>query len=228
MKRATFRSRFPNSRPADSQSTDSQFPNSQSTNSQPTTPLLLFRPMREGDIPELMEIERRSFRNPWPESVYRQELRYGTDSLYYVLQLQSGDSPHTWWERLKGMWQSSRSPILAYIGMRFLSDEAHITTIAVHPEWRGRGLGKYVLLLAIEQALRYRARWITLEVRASNRVAQNLYTDLGFQFVGVHPRYYRDGEDAWKMRLGPLDEGQVLRLQELRRAIEERLRTLQL
>jgi len=184
--------------------------------------------MREEDIPELMEIEQRSFPTPWPESAYRHELRYGTDSLFYVLQPQKEASSETWWERLKGLWQSPRSPILGYVGIRLLSDEAHITTIAVHPDWRGRGLGKYILLMAIERALKYRVHFITLEVRASNRIAQNLYTDLGFQFVGVHRHYYRDGEDAWLMRLGPLNEGAIVHLQELRRAVEERLQNLQI
>lgn len=200
------------------------FPNSQPADSQFGPPLFLFRPMREEDVPEVMKIERRSFPTPWPESAYRHELRYGTDSLFFVLQLQKESPPETWQKRVKLQRPSLR--ILGYVGMRLLPGEAHITTIAVHPDWRGRGLGKYILLMAIERALTHRVHSITLEVRASNRVAQNLYADVGFQFVGVHPHYYRDGENALLMRLGPLDEGQILHLQELRRMAEERLRGL--
>lgn len=183
--------------------------------------------MREEDIPELMEIERRSFPTPWPESVYRHEIRYGTDSAFFVLQLQGEASPATWRERFRNLWQTrSRSSIIGYIGIRYSPGEAHITTIAVHPDWRGYGLGKYILLTAIERAVEHRARIITLEVRASNRVAQHLYADVGFQMVGVHPRYYRDGEDAWLMRLGPLDEGTITHLRELRQLVEKRLEAL--
>lgn len=198
-----------------------------STGARPAQFPLVFRPMLEEDIPELMEIERRSFPTPWPESAYRHELRYGTDSLFYVLRFHQENSPATWWERLMGPGRAKeRSPLLGYVGMRFIPGEAHITTIAVHPDWRGHGLGKYILLKAIERALQNRVRFITLEVRPSNRVAQNLYTDLGFQFVGIYPRYYLDGEDAWLMRLGPLGEAVGRHLRELQLAVEERLQSV--
>ncbi len=187
----------------------------------------LFRSMQEEDIAEVMEIERHSFPSPWPESAYRNEIRYGTDSLFYVLQPYGEPSLVTWWDRLFGRrHRGNRPPVIGYVGMRFLPGEAHITTIAVHPEWRGRGLGKYILLMAIRRALQHRVRFITLEVRASNQVAQRLYTDLGFRVTGVHRGYYRDGEDAWLMRLGPLDEAETERLEEILRATEARISAL--
>ncbi len=192
---------------------------------QPSEPFpFLFRPMREEDIAEVMEIERRSFPNPWPESAYRNEIRYGTDSLFYILQPHQEPSPATWRDRLLKRRQGRRSPVVGYVGMRLFPGEAHITTIAVHPEWRGRGLGKYILLMAIQRALQHRVRFVTLEVRASNRVAQQLYTGLGFRVTGIQRGYYRDGEDAWMMRLGPLDGAEAERLEEIRRATEERIR----
>lgn len=193
-----------------------------STQSSESFPFL-FRPMREEDVAEVIEIERHSFPNPWPESAYRHEIRYGTDSLFYVLQPYPEPSPATWWDRLLRRRQGERSPVIGYVGIRFFPGEAHITTIAVHPEWRGRGLGKYILLMAIQRALQHRVRFVTLEVRASNRVAQQLYTDLGFRVTGIQRGYYRDGEDAWLMRLGPLDEAEIERLEEILRATEARV-----
>lgn len=192
---------------------------------QPSQPFpFLFRPMREEDIAEVMEIERRSFRTPWPESVYRNEIRYGTDSLLYVLQPYWEPSRATWGDRLFGRRQrGDRPPVVGYVGIRFLPGEAHITTIAVHPQWRGRGLGRYLLLMAIRRALQHPVRFITLEVRASNRTAQRLYTDLGFRVTGIQRGYYRDGEDAWLMRLGPLDEAETERLGGLLREAEARV-----
>lgn len=185
------------------------------------------RPMREEDLPATMEIERRSFQSPWPESAYRHELRYGVDSQFYVLQLEGAARPAPWWRRAGGRARpASPSPILGYIGLRFHPGTAHIATFAIHPDWRGRGLGKYLLLVALEKAIAAGARTLTLEVRVSNRVAQKLYTDVGFQRIGLYRSYYRDGEDAWTMALGPLREEDIARLREMRRAVEARLEGL--
>jgi ribosomal-protein-alanine N-acetyltransferase len=79
-------------------------------------------------------------------------------------------------------------------------DEAHIATIATHPEWRGRGVGKLILHNLMREAQRRRAANVTLEVRASNTVAQNLYRKYGFEEVGLRKAYYQDNrEDALLM-----------------------------
>jgi ribosomal-protein-alanine N-acetyltransferase len=100
----------------------------------------------------------------------------------------------------------------------------HISTIAVHPDWRGRGLGELLLLTAIDQSARMKRGKVTLEVRPSNKIAQSLYQKYGFRFTGVHEGYYRDGENAWLMA-AEIDRAIYRqRLAELRRALEERLR----
>jgi len=101
--------------------------------------------------------------------------------------------------------------------------EAHISTIAVHPEWRGKGLGELLLLTALEEALGLQVNLVTLEVRTSNRVAQRLYYKYGFQSTGTHRGYYRDGEDAWLMALRVDKNGYQMQLAELRRRLEKRL-----
>jgi ribosomal-protein-alanine N-acetyltransferase len=79
-------------------------------------------------------------------------------------------------------------------------DEAHITTIAMHPEYRGRGLGVLELSSMIGIAYEINAQRVTLEVRVSNTVAQNLYRKYGFMVVGTRRRYYSDNnEDAYIM-----------------------------
>jgi [ribosomal protein S18]-alanine N-acetyltransferase len=76
-------------------------------------------------------------------------------------------------------------------------DEGHITTIAVRPEFRGKGLGELVLCGLVDTALEVGARIMTLEVRVSNTVAQNLYLKYGFKQSGLRRRYYSDNnEDA--------------------------------
>ncbi|WP_347342599.1 ribosomal protein S18-alanine N-acetyltransferase [Coleofasciculus sp. FACHB-1120] len=76
-------------------------------------------------------------------------------------------------------------------------EEAHITILGVHPNYRGQGLGQALLYALLKKAWERRLEWATLEVRASNRPAQSLYEKFGFQEVGRRRRYYKDtGEDA--------------------------------
>jgi ribosomal-protein-alanine N-acetyltransferase len=87
-----------------------------------------------------------------------------------------------------------------------MTDEAHITTIASHPDVRGQGVGELLLVALIHRGIEIGARWMTLEVRASNSVAQNLYRKYTFKEMGVRRRYYSDnGEDALVMWTDALD-----------------------
>jgi ribosomal-protein-alanine N-acetyltransferase len=86
-------------------------------------------------------------------------------------------------------------------------DEAHISTIAVHPRWRGRGLGEMALVAMIDAAILRGAAEVTLEVRVSNEVAQSLYRKYAFAQVGRRKGYYQDnGEDALIMTTPRVDE----------------------
>jgi ribosomal-protein-alanine N-acetyltransferase len=87
--------------------------------------------------------------------------------------------------------------LVGYGGFWFLIDEAHITTLGLRPEWRGRGLGELLLASLIERALERGALTVSLEVRVSNAIAQNLYIKYGFKHVGRRKAYYSDNrEDA--------------------------------
>jgi ribosomal-protein-alanine N-acetyltransferase len=178
--------------------------------------------MQVSDIPAVMVIEECSFPSPWPESAYHYELTYKRDSSFWVLQArQSLDNPG---ETLGSLRESGEIQVLGYYGLRFSRREAHLCTIAIHPHRRGRGLGEYALLAALGEAVRHGARRVTLEMRPSNHVAHKLYTKVGFIQTGIRYAYYRDGEDAWLMSLGPLNSGLIVRLRELLRTVEARLR----
>ena len=134
-------------------------------------------PMRLEDVPAVHEIEAASFPTPWPDYAFRQELQ--TNKMAHYLVVRSG------------------SETIAYGGMWLMFDEAHITTFAVLPDWRRRGIGGRLMLGLMDVALELRARVMTLEVRLSNKPARELYGRFGFKPVGVRPRYYSDnGEDA--------------------------------
>jgi ribosomal-protein-alanine N-acetyltransferase len=97
-----------------------------------------------------------------------------------------------------------RSPALGYAGAWCLVDEIHISTIAVHPQWRGRGLGELLLIALLERGAEQGARRATLEVRVSNSAAQALYHKYGFEIVASQKRYYADNnEDAYIMSTPP-------------------------
>jgi ribosomal-protein-alanine N-acetyltransferase len=89
--------------------------------------------------------------------------------------------------------------LLGYSGFWLLNGEAeaHITTLAVHPSHKRQSIGERLLVNDIFEAKRFGARWMTLEVRASNTKAQNLYQKYGFKTIGMRRKYYQDnGEDA--------------------------------
>ena len=119
--------------------------------------------------------------------------------------------------------------IVGYAGIWVMTDEAHVTTIASHPELRGRGVGELLLVALIHRGMEIGARWMTLEVRASNAVAQNLYRKYTFKEMGVRRRYYSDnGEDALVMWTDALDSetfGDTLERNE--RKLSERIGSVQ-
>jgi len=191
------------------------------------------RPMEPGDVPAVVAIDRLSFPTPWLASSYLYELRHNTHSFYYSLlkpALHSAiDEParsgQGWLHRLRSALRpAEESRVIGYVGLRFNATEAHVSTIAVHPDWRGKGLGELLLLTAMEKAVELRATAVSLEVRPSNEVAQHLYHKYGFRFTGIHRGYYRDGEDAWLMKVDANQGAYPARLVEMRYTLESRLR----
>ena len=188
------------------------------------------RPMEPGDIPTVVAIDRLSFPTPWSASSYAYELKRRNTSLYYVLlRPAAGDTPHPeqgWrrWLHSVTSLGKQESRVIGYLGLRFRNSGIHISTIAVHPDWRGNGLGELLLLTALEQSLQMGFGTVTLEVRPSNQAAQRLYRKYGFWFTGVHQGYYRDSEDAWLMAAEIDQDAYRTRLTKLRQALESRLR----
>jgi len=87
--------------------------------------------------------------------------------------------------------------VVGYAGMWKIIDEGHITNIAVHPDYRGRKVGRKLLNGLIANARKSRLKLLTLEVRISNDIARKLYETSGFEVVGQRRRYYADNnEDA--------------------------------
>lgn len=114
--------------------------------------------------------------------------------------------------------------MVGYAGMWVIAGEAHISTIAVHPELRGRGLGEVLLNGLLHRAIALHGDYSVLEVRVSNESAKSLYLKYGYEVVGTRKDYYRDNnEDALLMHLAPLDEKYKGRLVALTEALHRRL-----
>jgi ribosomal-protein-alanine N-acetyltransferase len=155
------------------------------------------------DLRAVHAIERASFSVPWPDDAYRNELLTNRLASYVVAR--AGDV------------------VVGFAGLWVMVDEAHVTTFAVDPGWRRRGVGERLLLALLDIAVTRRAREATLEVRLSNMPARRLYEKYGFRPVGVRPRYYSDnGEDALIMTTDPLASGGMRdRVAALRAALDQ-------
>jgi ribosomal-protein-alanine N-acetyltransferase len=146
---------------------------------------LRIEPMRLEDVPDVHRIESASFPTPWPDYAFKQEIQ--TNRLAHYLVVRAGDET------------------IGYGGLWLMVDEAHITTFAVLPEWRRRGVGGRLMVEMMRLASDLNARVVTLEVRLSNHAARSLYARFGFKPVGIRPRYYSDNnEDALIMTTAPI------------------------
>ena len=165
---------------------------------------LRVEPMTLDDLPTVHAIERASFAVPWPDDAYRNEIQTNRLATYVVARL--GED------------------VVGFAGLWVMVDEAHITTFAVDPRWRRRGVGERMLLTLLDLAVARQAREATLEVRLSNLPARKLYEKHGFRPVGIRVRYYSDnGEDALIMTTDPLaSAGMQERMARLGAALDER------
>jgi ribosomal-protein-alanine N-acetyltransferase len=133
-------------------------------------------PMSTNDIAAVTRIERASFSTVWPSDAFFNELNTNKLAHYFVGRI--GDR------------------IVAYGGIWVILEDSHVTTLAVDPAYRGRRLGEVMLLRLIDEALERGAAWMTLEVRESNTVAQQLYRKYGFTTVTMRRGYYSDDNES--------------------------------
>ena len=177
-------------------------------------PLPGVTPLTVDDLDAIMALERVCFKDPWTRRMYLADLTQNELATYLAVRFPVSDySPRSAAARDFGFriltpdhssLATRHSSLLAYGGFWLMADEAHIATIASHPDWRGCGLGLTLMLALLDVAQAAGACLSTLEVRAGNIPAQRLYEKLGFEIAGQRRHYYRDGEDGLIMTTPPL------------------------
>lgn len=134
--------------------------------------------MSQDDLDQVMEIETLSYPNHhWSKDSFYQELNNKLANYYCIT--------------------DANNKLLAYLGYWQILDEAHITTLAVHPDSRNQQLAHILLMTMIDDCYKKLIKYITLEVRESNIAAISLYEKFGFASIGQRKNYYQDnGENA--------------------------------
>jgi ribosomal-protein-alanine N-acetyltransferase len=145
----------------------------------------VIRKMTLEDIPGVIDLDQKSFSLPWPERSFRFELSANPASRCWVADLDG--------------------KIVGMIVVWLIVEEAHVATIATHPDFRRRGIAQKLLSHALRHLIDEGARSSFLEVRESNFGAQEMYRKFGYEMTGRRPRYYKDNnEDAILMNLASL------------------------
>lgn len=132
------------------------------------------------ELEDILKIEKLSYSSPWPRSQFEKELKNQFSNKFVAKTDQDG-----------------RKTVAAYIIFWVVAGEAHILNIAVHPDFRRKGIAKSLLVFALERLDEIGTREVFLEVRCSNIAARRLYEKFGFREIGIRRGYYGDnGEDA--------------------------------
>ena len=132
--------------------------------------------MTSEDIDDVLVIEELCFEDPWSREAFESEMSGLNPCVYFVA--------------------VQEDMICGYMGVWHILDEGHITNVAVHPEYRGQGIGRMLVETTISDGMSKGIEAFTLEVRKSNDTAQELYKKCGFESVGIRKRYYANNEDA--------------------------------
>jgi ribosomal-protein-alanine N-acetyltransferase len=143
-------------------------------------------PMRRRHLRSVLRIEAQVYPRPWSLALFMSELGLRSSRCYVVARV--GGS------------------VVGYAGLMLTGDDAHVTTIAVDPDWQRHKIGTRLLTFLARESLRRGARNLTLEVRVSNEPAQGMYRQFGFKPAGIRKGYYQEtNEDALVMWAEDID-----------------------
>ncbi len=138
------------------------------------------RKMEQADIKAVMGVDQKSFSSPWNEEIFTHEVNENDYAHYFIVE--------------------TKEKIIGYAGLWIVYEDAQITNIALLEEYRGFKIGEKLFGYVLQYAIQQGAERLSLEVRMSNIVAQNLYHKFGLVPGGIRKKYYTDdNEDALVM-----------------------------
>ncbi|MEO0866835.1 MAG: ribosomal protein S18-alanine N-acetyltransferase [Cyanobacteria bacterium J06642_11] len=147
-------------------------------------------------LPEVLSLDQLCLGGLWTEAGYRREIESpNSDLLVLLLDSQVSED-------------GNRQTVIGLGCLWAILDEAHITTLAIHPDYHRQRLGQLLLIQLLQSAQQRILTRATLEVRATNHKALALYEKFGFRTAGRRKGYYSDGEDAlilWRSQLQTVD-----------------------
>lgn len=186
----------------------------------------IIRRMREEDIPQVVEIEKTAFSRPWSKSIFKATLLLPYAAYYVAVEVKEEENRESSGGTLMaggtadsgkpddaleaGASADSGKPdknmepgkIVGMCGVKKIFEEGEISNVAVHPDFRGKGISRKMLNILMREAREDGVQAFTLEVRAGNGIAINLYESLGFRTEGVRRGYYdhpkEDGLIMWQ------------------------------
>ena len=151
-----------------------------------SSPAVHLVPMRRRHLRQVLRIEARVYPRPWSLALFMSELSLRSMRAYYVARIGGAT--------------------VGYCGLMLTGEEAHVTTIAVAPEWQRAKVGTRLMLQMARVAREQGAHQLSLEVRVGNTGAQALYHRFGFQPAGIRKNYYTEtNEDALVMWAPDID-----------------------
>lgn len=143
---------------------------------------IIIEEMTENDLSEVVKIEDQSFSDPWSCNMFKAELLNPFSNVWLA--------------------RDRSGTLMGYICFWIIEDEAHILDLAVHPHFRGRGVGSLLISVSLDYWKIKGIRIVYLEVRESNVIACKLYEKFGFKIMMRRIKYYRKPiEDAFIMGL---------------------------
>ena len=144
-------------------------------------------PMRRWHLRDVHSIDTKVYPRPWSLALWRQEIAM-LDTRHYIV-------------------AESDSRVIGHAGIMYVGNDGHVTTVAVDPQWQGRGVATRLMSALCEHALTRSISALTLEVRVGNERAISLYRRFGFAPAGVRKNYYAEvNEDALVMWAHDIDQ----------------------
>ena len=150
-------------------------------------------PMRRRNVRSVLRIEEQVYPRPWTSALFLSELALRTTRAYYIARV--------------------GRDVVGYAGVMISFEDSHVTTIAVDPAWQRHGIATRLMVALVRESLVRGAQHMTLEVRVSNKEAQDLYRRFGYAPVGVRKNYYPEtNEDALVMWVHDVDSPEYAQL----------------